>query len=323
MRWGVAIGILLLLAGLPGTGFAQDQTLQLRPGWNLISLSVEPVSAAASDILDIADTDGTYGLSNPASFQELWAYDATTDVWLPYSPPVTLPAEITSLAVGVGYWLKVSATGTLVVEGIPNTPAPGTLNLVEEWNLVGTATLEPKRYDTVFRVQSGVTTILHPDLREIWTYDELDQRFLGVILDAQGDPIQEDFTEMEAGKGYWAYFETPLTNMTLLFEPTLATSFPGDIDVDPLDPDNNSEVDSCDPRRADDARLLRQPRMGSKLWRRRHSDGRGLRPSGYAACRHPAGQPHRARLRPLQPDPGRSPELERRGRRRGGHRPCS
>jgi hypothetical protein len=102
--------------------------ITLAKGWNLISLPLVPsnssVEAVLSGVLDDLDV--------------VWSYDTETETWFSYSPGA--PSTLTQMVDGKGYWVKMNAATTLIVDGteLPPPPElPPAYKVVPGWNLIG------------------------------------------------------------------------------------------------------------------------------------------------------------------------------------------
>lgn len=225
--WPVFVGrvfrVVLALSSLLGDGApalaSEFQTLNLRRGWNLVSFSVEPTVPTVEAVLEPLIVAG--------HFRSLWAYDPATRSWASF--PETPDGErLDTIATGVGYWIDMAADAKLVVRarldafGDPVLPA-GPTQLYDGWNLVGFVLDGPVPYD---RVLQGLP------VRQVWNFEAApsQKRFRGVVLGAVGGaPVQEDFTRIEPGRGYWVF-----SGEVADARPLLRTSLPSDVDVLPL-----------------------------------------------------------------------------------------
>lgn len=202
---------LLMLVPITCAG-AQVQTIQLRAGWNLISIAVAPADPAPAAVLA--------PLISAGKFQALWTFDPTANAWSTYPAPTGGVLAITRVDPAHGYWIKVTGAAALTVTGAEGAIPPATVNLVAGWNLMGPVAAEPKPYDRVFNTLP---------VREIWAYDALSGAFGGVQLAPLA--AREDFTKLNPGQGYWVSLATPAA-----LQPVLGTATPGDLDLDPLLP---------------------------------------------------------------------------------------
>jgi subtilisin-like proprotein convertase family protein len=212
--WGAAlVGMLQSLPVAPAG--AADQLLELKNGWNLVSVSVQPENSAVQAVLQPLG----------ATFIALWAYDAEGQRWETY-PPVPGVPRIEQILPGRGYWMKVSATGVLTIKeaaagGGARLPS-GSVALSPGWNLVGFPVDQPTDFAKIFK---------GAPLAQLWRFETAPPRFVGFEL-ASGEPVGEPaFTEIEPGRGYWAFLKGG--NVTIL-APLLDTALPGDVDVPPL-----------------------------------------------------------------------------------------
>jgi len=187
-----------------------SQTIELNPGWNLISLSVDPVNP------DIGNIFSSLG----ATFESAWRYDAVSQSWQMYPASVTGVETFTTLETGQGYWVKVTSNSTLVIEGNDIT-AGGQIELYPGWNLAGFTNASDIQYNDVLK---------NVAYTQLWTYDSLAGAFIGVeIATGTGTVLREEFQFIQPGRAYWV-----LATEQTTVGPELATALPGDIDVAPL-----------------------------------------------------------------------------------------
>ncbi len=94
-------------------------TISLVPGWNLISLPVQPAAPATLTVLS--------GLP----YSVLWAYPSQG--WQ-FFDPTAVQGALTTMPAGPGYWIYVSTGQTLSVSG---SSPPYAIPLGVGWNLIG------------------------------------------------------------------------------------------------------------------------------------------------------------------------------------------
>lgn len=206
---------------------AATQTIELRAGWNLISLQVgeSPIPAASFRT----------SLANPAALTEVWGYDASGDptrpgTWRTYQPALEpgFPSDLSSLSPGRGYWVNVSARTTLSL-GDANTPVwSGGHTLAPGWNLVGFAGLATDSTE-----QQDLASVFGPAfdrVPQVWSFDAAAQRFVG--YDTTAIPALRTLATVTPGSAYWVY---ALEATSLTPAPFLA--LPQDADESPLQPE--------------------------------------------------------------------------------------
>lgn len=211
LRLAVAacIGLALLAAALPVR--AATQRLPLRADWNLISFAVTPDDPSVFEVFGPLLADD--------NLVALWAYDASRGSWSRFPAAVPGGPSLSVIEGGRGYWLKLRRAAQLDVAGeLGMTLGPD--ELARDWNLVGFPLEEPTPYDRV---------ITNAAVRQVWTFDAAQGRFLGVVLDPQGTVLREDFVNLEAGRGYWLF-----STQDVSLAPVLGTGLPPDLDVPPL-----------------------------------------------------------------------------------------
>ena len=131
--------------------FGRLFTLDLIPGWNLVSLPVEPACSQVSDLFgELLKGPVWEWLSDPATGQ-------------------TRYEMVENLAAGKAYWLYVTEPAEVPVAG--TSPEPQSLRLGKGWNLIGTPEGNLRRDDP-----------LEPT---IWTWSALRQDYEAVTPDQE------------------------------------------------------------------------------------------------------------------------------------------
>ncbi|HYD46759.1 MAG TPA: hypothetical protein VEB21_00335, partial [Terriglobales bacterium] len=191
--------------------YAAQQSIPLRSGWNLISINISPYSSSPLAIFG----------SIAADIEAVWGYDSAADQWARF-PAIDDTPALSEVTTGHGYWVKVKRAVNLTVAGPDDVLARGAPSLRAGWNLLGFVVDAPTPYDQV---------LFDLPVRQIWTFDAAARRFRGIVLglEENSNPVQEEFTNLEPGKGYWV-----LSGDDASMEPELATAVPGDIDLAPL-----------------------------------------------------------------------------------------
>lgn len=170
---------------------APPATIELFPGWNLISLPLIPDDPGIEAVLDGVTVD------------TVWGYDPVTspgDPWATYKPGV-IEDDLTEMVDGMGYWIYMTSPATLTVSGVetPEPPAlPPTYDVVSGWNLIGFKSIEAIDND-VYLANIFPYTVL-------WGY-EADEGYFSVHPmnehpEGGDEPLIGD---MEVGHGYWLW----------------------------------------------------------------------------------------------------------------------
>jgi hypothetical protein len=164
---------------IPMSPSSQDasRTLSLSPGWNLISLPLQPSNTAITSVLNDIST----------SFTIVWAYDALAGVWKNYQP--SAPSDLTAMEAGKGYWIKMTEAKSLVIAGQPASSQ--TISLKTGWNLVGWNKTTSTPVSTTLTGISSNTSI-------VWAYDAL----AGVWKNYQPS-APSDLSNFTPGLGFW------------------------------------------------------------------------------------------------------------------------
>lgn len=216
------LATLVLVSAALGPARAETQRLRLGGGWNLVSFAVEPADPAPAAVLAPLGAD----------LLALWSYDAASGVWARFPQPTPGAPTITAIESGRGYWLEVTRVRDLDVVGLVGTLPRGPDVMAAGWNLVGFPLVDPAAYERV---------LANAAIRQVWTLDRDSDSFEGIVIDASGLVVREDFVQLEPGQGYWI-FATEETSLA----PVLETTLPADVDLPPLF-DENPPVDEALP----------------------------------------------------------------------------
>jgi hypothetical protein len=164
--------------------------LHLQPGWNLISLPVDP-GVPGYELLSIL---------RPIEklYKSVWAYDADLKDWKRYTVGVPdVLNDLRTMEPKKGYWINMIDEATLTVTGMRITDM--TIPLSQGWNLVGYSSLKPQP------AEDALVSIADERV-SIWTYDSKEGNWLKYAIGAP-DPLNS-LGQLEPGKGYWIYIES-------------------------------------------------------------------------------------------------------------------
>ncbi len=150
-----------------------QSTISLSPGWNLISIPVQPADASIASVLS--------GISG--SYSVLWGYP--DQAWKVYDPNDSAGSTLSTMEPGKGYWIKMTSAKTLSVSG----PTPSaSLPLLSGWNLVG---YNGPSADAAFALSSLSS------LQLAWGYPAGSWQFYAP------QNAQNTLTRLRRGAGYW------------------------------------------------------------------------------------------------------------------------
>jgi hypothetical protein len=154
----------------------------LIPGWNMMSLALEPVNPATAEVL----------ASIGGQFDCIWTYETDLVKWLRYCPggPPFLN-DLQEMHSRKGYWLVMNGMASLKVEG--DFPAGG-IPIYADWNLVSYGSMES--WETVDAL-AGMTA----DLNCLWTYETDIDKWRRYC--PGGPPFLNDLNWVVPGRGYW------------------------------------------------------------------------------------------------------------------------
>ncbi len=177
-RWSADSGYMLDIT-VSSTAF-DTYTLSMGPGWNFVSLPLQPeypapdvVLAAILDRVDI-----------------VWGYDNHTKAWLSYRPGSQQSQTLLAINADRGYWIHLKEEVTLrVIGSFSSSP----VSLETGWNLIGYHGQEG-RSPTLSLQQIGNTWSL------IWGWSE--ELWRGEHISQNISPVPK-LTELNRGKAYW------------------------------------------------------------------------------------------------------------------------
>lgn len=161
--------------------------ISLVPGWNLISVPVQPTDTDISQVL--ASIAGNYDL--------VYAYDAcdVSDQWKNFNPSAPPFAnDLTDVDETMGLWIHMTAADTLTVSG--TTPSTTDIPLCEGWNLVGYPSTQVRTVPDALASISGAYDL-------VYGYEAADTADPWASHNPNSPPFANDLTEMGPGWGYW------------------------------------------------------------------------------------------------------------------------
>jgi hypothetical protein len=163
---------------------ATTHSIALVSGWNLVSFNLRPADTAIATVLSSINDN----------YELVYAWNATTQLWMKYDPNVPYGATLTSMDETMGFWIKMTTGDTLDVSG--SAPSTSNIALKTGWNLVGYPSQTNLVLPDVFSLH-GVGTdfslvyAYHANETDVWKkYDRT-------------APFGNDLTELVPGWGYW------------------------------------------------------------------------------------------------------------------------
>lgn len=172
---------------------AASYSIELKTGWNLISLPVTPTTwASTTDVL--ASVNG--------NVERVWTYNAVNETWSVYNASGA-PGDLNIMTAGHGYWVKMTGddtltgVGTLYEQLVPSGDTPPSqlpeVPLAEGWNLIGYYQLPGQTDRPIANALSKLTGAWSGSGSDLIT-------FVKATLQAI-TPV----STMEPGKGYWIF----------------------------------------------------------------------------------------------------------------------
>ena len=178
-------------------GDSTSATISLVAGWNLISLPLVPVTTAIKSVLN--------DLIVAKNLTIVWSFQA--GVWKSFTPPST--GTLTTVADGLGYWVKVTSASRLTVLGyvIPPAMAPPSYSLSVGWNLIG---FKPQPDPTA---SENVTSYLQSlgtkyDNNNVWIYNNGPGTWTRAACDYAPTGLPTCAQYLSPGEGLWVNMKT-------------------------------------------------------------------------------------------------------------------
>lgn len=200
------------------------QVIPLTAGWNLISVQIND---------SFTPQEFQAAMTNPSYLQQIWGYNPTGNPsnpgnWNTFQPlaPPDFPSDVTEMNPGKGYWIKVSQSTSVTLNG---TVWNGSVDILPGWNLVGFPGLD--RGATEFQELSAVFSSSFDRIQQVWSHNNSSKAFLGYDLSAV--PQLKQITGIEPGRGYWVY-SISATPISLTGQGYIA--LPSDSDASPPQP---------------------------------------------------------------------------------------
>jgi len=148
----------------------------LNQGWNLISLYEQPVDTDIASVLS----------SISGKYSTVWAF--IDNSWKVYDPANPGFSDLTTMEAGMGYWIDMSESATLVISG--SAPS-NSINLVSGWNLVG--------YNSASSLAiADALASIDGNYLSVWAFIDGNWKAYD-----PANPGISDLTSMEPGDGYW------------------------------------------------------------------------------------------------------------------------
>lgn len=159
------------------------QDIELREGWNLISLPVVPENADVEKILD------NLGNSSLSDVESVWHYRAETEEWINYRPDgPDYVNDLEKMEDGKSYWIDMRNPATLPVSGRrPSDVAPApAYDLHGGWNMVGFTNVTTELRENYLGPVGEATEIMYGWDASTGSYEQI----------GSGD-------RLIPGRGYW------------------------------------------------------------------------------------------------------------------------
>jgi len=168
-------------------------SIDLVPGWNLVSFNLLPVSTAITDVL--SSVAGSYDLVY--AWNATGAYTPTH--WQKYDPAApSYQNTLLTLDETRGFWIHMTTANTLnVVGSVPQTTTISLLDDAGGWNLVGYPSVVDRTLPGALE-DYGVS-----DFSLVYAYHANDGADPWKLFDRTGSAWANDLTALSPGWGYW------------------------------------------------------------------------------------------------------------------------
>ncbi len=199
---GIVIALALVL-GLVGQAMAVTKSLDIKPGWNLLNLPIDPTNKAPQQLL-----------AQLKKYKSVWSWNAGEKKWRVYlaeQDSQTYAQDkgfdvLQSISAGEGFWVQSieQETQTLTIEG--QSPASDVHQLVAGWNLIGL------KSDGTVTVSSLLNTLVTSGInaKSLWAWDTTNGKWkvhIPSYSDTQlNDYISKGFsalTQVTSTEGFW------------------------------------------------------------------------------------------------------------------------
>jgi len=191
------------LEGITGWSFvtATYYSIELTPGWNLISIPVVPENTSIEVVL--GDAEG--------KIEGIWTYDAVNEEWYVYHPNNSTTSNLDTMIPGYGYWIKAKENATIKGYGslFREREVPPQRILVPGWNLIGYYQKPGEEEAPVYCALSSLLKYYCvgdccnvPISERYWTSLVTYDNHRKVFEEIGPDDI------MEPGKGYWIFMRS-------------------------------------------------------------------------------------------------------------------
>ncbi|MCP4200091.1 MAG: RHS repeat protein, partial [Proteobacteria bacterium] len=161
------------------SGTLEQQTVQLKEGWNFISFALDPVDPDPNAVFD----------SIKDQLEEVFAHQLSTNDYTFYKPDEL--SNLFTISAYTGYIVNMKSAAELTITGMrPDRP----LELKKGWNLVG--------FPTSGTVSTVLEQIQH-DYDVVWTFDSSSDDWIQLI---KGTNLPAGFNSLSTitpGKAYW------------------------------------------------------------------------------------------------------------------------
>ncbi len=155
-------------------------TLPLAPGWNFISMPIDPEYRTIGTVLN----------NITPHVRIVWGYDNQNKRWLKYNPHLQ-GSTLDTLESGKGYWIYMDGSANLSITGFDVFPAA---RLYPGWNLVG--------YNGTNNADAGPSLMsIQGRWNAIWCWDG--GLWYGMHESFAIPALIEQLTRMYRGKAYW------------------------------------------------------------------------------------------------------------------------
>ena len=172
--------------------------MNIRPGWNLISLPGTPTNPAVSAVLEGLQANTALSYQNGEWLSALRGEDGE---W---------QGTLEQIAGGYGYWIQTTAAETIttvIPPTLPNQVLP-TVPITSGWNLVGVIDAGQRSAGTT---QDPDTYFVNVSWRVAYGFDTAGSRWTKILPAPSSGDVGSNNEAIANGKGYWLWSTEPGT----------------------------------------------------------------------------------------------------------------
>jgi gluconolactonase len=173
----VVIFISLMMA--PSIIKADEFSMPLNTGWNLISLPLKPTNTSIESV--------SASLGN--QFSAIYSFDSRLNRYLTYIPGSSAN-DLHNMDVGNAFWVYMTAAGQLRYQG---TDANIAVDMIKGWNMVGYSSTQKRSI-------TDALASINSKYNAVYAFDNSRNNYIAYI-----PSVTTELSTMQPGMGYWVH----------------------------------------------------------------------------------------------------------------------